>query len=160
MDEKMRSATGEEKEGDMGDNLSEDLGTLLRHYRTNVKGLSLKQLEEITQVLSSYINRLEKGEKTAPSLQVIFSLAKSLGIPDSVLMSTIFQKDEEREAKSISEVLIQIDFSLNGQQLNKEARLILIQINEFLMECNWNAETKVKELQMLSEMLDTFKAAT
>lgn len=125
-----------------------------------MKGLSLKQLEEVSQVSSSYINRLEKGEKTSPSLQVTFSLAKSLGIPDSVLMSTIFQNGEAREAKSISEVLIKSDFMLNDQQLSKEARLILIRINEFLIKCNWNAETKVKELQMLSEMLDTFKAAT
>lgn len=120
--------------------ISNSLGTLLRHYRTNVKSLSLKQFEEVSQVSSSYINRLEKGEKTSPSLSVVFSMAESLEIQDSVLMSTIFQKGEEREAKSISEVLIQIDFSLNGQQLSKEARLILIQINEFLMECNWIAK--------------------
>jgi len=56
-------------------------------------------------------------------------------------------------------VLIQSNFALNGQALSKEARSILITINEFLVNCQWDAGSKVKELYMLSEMLDEFKSA-
>ncbi|MGG1940407.1 helix-turn-helix transcriptional regulator [Paenibacillus polymyxa] len=139
--------------------VSDNFGLLLRHYRMKVKDLSLKQLEEMSQVSTSYINRLERGEKTSPSLPVVFSLAESLEIPYSVLMATIFQKTEEKGQPSISDVLIQSNFALNDQELSKEARSILITINEFLLDCKWDAGSKVKELYMLSEMLDEFKAA-
>lgn len=141
--------------------ISESFGILIRHYRMKVKDLSLKQLEEMSQVSSSYINRLERGEKTSPSLPVVFSLAESLEIPYSVLMATIFQKtdDKKQGQPSISDVLIQSNFALNDQALSKEARSILITINEFLVDCKWDTGSKVKELYMLSEMLDEFKSA-
>ncbi|WP_153976922.1 helix-turn-helix domain-containing protein [Paenibacillus xylanilyticus] len=143
-----------------GYTVSESFGILIRHYRMRVKNLSLKQLEEMSQVSSSYINRLERGEKTSPTLPVVFSLAESLDIPYSVLMATIFQKadDKGQAPPSISDVLIQSNFALNDQELSKEARSILITINEFIVDCKWDAGTKVKELYMLSEMLDEFKA--
>ncbi|MBP1153939.1 MULTISPECIES: helix-turn-helix transcriptional regulator [unclassified Paenibacillus] len=153
------SIANEESNSGGGYAIADSFGILIRHYRMKVKDLSLKQLEEMSQVSSSYINRLERGEKTSPSLPVVFSLAESLEIPYSVLMATIFQKAEEHGQPSISDVLIQSNFVLNDQQLSKEARSILIRINEFLVDCKWNAETKVKELYMLSEMLDEFKAA-
>ncbi|WFB59689.1 helix-turn-helix transcriptional regulator [Paenibacillus sp. BR1-192] len=139
--------------------VADSFGILIRQYRMKVKDLSLKQLEELSQVSSSYINRLERGEKTSPSLPVVFSLAESLEIPYSVLMATLFQTSESNGQPSISDVLIQSNFFLNNQELSKEARSILIMINEFLVDCEWNTNTKVKELYMLSEMLDEFKAA-
>ncbi|MBO2945638.1 helix-turn-helix domain-containing protein [Paenibacillus sp. F411] len=164
MDDKKKgiSALGiadEEGKSGGGFAVADSFGILIRHYRMKVKDLSLKQLEELSQVSSSYINRLERGEKTSPSLPVVFSLAESLEIPYSVLMATLFQTSESNEQPSISDVLIQSNFVLNNQELSKEARSTLIRINEFLVDCKWNAETKVKELYMLSEMLDEFKAA-
>lgn len=139
--------------------ISENFGTLLQYYRVRVRGMSLKQVENETSISSSYINRLERGEKTSPSLPIVFKLAECLHIPYSILMATIFQKVDEKVQPTISEVLIQNNFTLNDQELSKEKRSILITINEFLVDCKWDAENKVKELYMLSEMLDEFKAA-
>jgi len=138
--------------------VTENFALLLRHYRTKVKGLSLKQLEELSEINASYLSRLERGEKNAPSLPIVIRIAESLDIPYPVLMATIFQRLESKGKPSISDVLIQSNFTLNDQELSKEKRSILISINEFLVDCKWNADTKVKELYMLSEMLDEFKA--
>lgn len=154
------TTTNTNVEGNSGEFvISENFGTLLQYYRVRVRGMSLKQVENETSISSSYINRLERGEKTSPSLPIVLKLAECLQIPYSILMATIFQRVDEKTQPTISEVLIQNNFTLHDQELSKEARSILITINEFLVDCTWDAGTKVKELYMLSEMLDEFKAA-
>lgn len=67
----------EEKEG--GLTVSDNFGIMLKHYR-KLKNLSLKQLEEISGVSASYVNRLERGERKSPSITKILQLAEALEI--------------------------------------------------------------------------------
>ena len=54
-----------------------DFGTVLRRYRLH-RGLSQNALAHHVGINASYINRLESGERTAPTRQVACALARAL----------------------------------------------------------------------------------
>lgn len=60
-------------------------GTHLKKIR-NEKKISLRVLEQLSNVDYSQIHRIEKGE-TAPSLITLISLAKGLGIEPKELLN-------------------------------------------------------------------------
>jgi transcriptional regulator with XRE-family HTH domain len=138
--------------------VSENLGILLRHYRIKVKDWTLRELAEASQLSESYINRLEKNSRKCPSVPTVIRLADALGIPYDVLMATTFQPVENNKEVALADLLIQSNFVINDQKLSKEAKAILVKINEFVWECEWNAN-KNRDLYLLSEMIDEFKEA-
>lgn len=148
----------EEKEKEGVFAVTENFGMLLRHYRTRVKDITLKELSEASQLSESYINRLENGERKAPTVTTAMRLADALDIPISVLTATIFQRTEGEIQNTLSDVLIQNNYAINDRALSKNAKEILVNINEFIIECKWGPE-KVKDLFLLSEMLDDLKEA-
>ncbi|MCG5252478.1 helix-turn-helix domain-containing protein [Brevibacillus agri] len=140
--------------------VSENFGIMLRHYRIKVKDMTLKELAEASQLSESYINRLERGEKVRPSVPTVLRLADALDIPHSVLMATTFQSSVENNAPmTLADVLIQNNYMINERTLSKEAKALLVKINEFLVQCPWSPQSKVKDLYALSEMVDEFKEA-
>ncbi len=54
-----------------------DYGTALNRFRTE-RGLSLRELATLSGVDHAYIHRLESGDKTAPSPDVMDKLARAL----------------------------------------------------------------------------------
>lgn len=52
-------------------------GLYLRHLREQ-RGLSLRELGQLCAIDHAYIHRLEKGEKTAPSAEVLEKLTRVL----------------------------------------------------------------------------------
>lgn len=138
--------------------VSENFGALLYHYRVKVKDWTLKKLSEEAQLSESYINRLEKNSRSCPSVPTVIRLADALGIPYDVLMATTFQRVESNEEVALADLLIQSNYMVNGQKLGKNAKAILVRINEFLCECEWDTN-KNRDLFMLSEMIDDFREA-
>lgn len=138
--------------------VSENFCIMLRHYRIKVKDMTLKELAEASQLSESYINRLERGERVRPSVPTVLRLAEALDIPYSVLMATTFQPIENSAQVSLFDVLIQNNFVINERTLSKEAKAMLVKINEYIVECEWGPN-KVRDLYMLSEMMDKFKEA-
>lgn len=57
-----------------------DFGTALNRFR-NERGLSLRELATLSGVDHAYIHRLEAGDKTAPSPDVMDKLARALKLP-------------------------------------------------------------------------------
>jgi transcriptional regulator with XRE-family HTH domain len=146
----------EEKEGMFA--VSENFGILLRHYRTKVKDLTLKELSEASKLSESYISRLESGLRKCPSLPTAMRLADCLDINYSVLMATISQPTESKAQNTLSDVLIQNNYAINEKTLSKEAKLFLLKLNEYIVECEWGSN-KVRDLYLISEMIDDFKQA-
>jgi len=110
--------TEEEAEGSL--TVSDNFGIMLKHYR-KLKNLSLKQLEEISGVSASYVNRLERGERKSPSITKILQLAEALEIPNSVLVATIIQEPRKNEKVDLSELLIKHEYLLKGGTLSRDA---------------------------------------
>jgi transcriptional regulator with XRE-family HTH domain len=148
--------TEEEAEG--GLTVSDNFGIMLKHYR-KLKNLSLKQLEEISGVSASYVNRLERGERKSPSITKILQLAEALEIPNSVLVATIIQEPRTHEKIALSELLIKHEYLLNGEELSREAKERLLKIIEHIAQCQWNSDTKVRDIFVLAELIDQFKLA-
>jgi len=146
----------EEREGDL--TVSDNFGIMLRHYR-KIKNLSLKQLEELSGVSFSYICRLEKGEKKSPSITKILQLSEALQIPNSVLIATIIKEPRKPEKIELFDLLIRHNYLLNGEELSREAKERLLKIFEYIAKCSWSPSTKVRDIFVLSELIDQFKQA-
>jgi transcriptional regulator with XRE-family HTH domain len=148
-----------EEEAEGGLTVSDNFGIMLKHYR-KIKNLSLKELENLCGVSASYINRLERGERRSPSISVILRLAGVLDIPSSVLLAAINIKEPQASEKiTLSELLIKHEFLLNGEELSREAKEKLLKIVEHIAQCQWNSDTKVRDIFVLAELIDQFKLA-
>jgi transcriptional regulator with XRE-family HTH domain len=148
----------EEDEKDGIFTVSENFGLMIKHYR-KIKNYSLKQLEELSGVSASYVNRLERGERKSPSITKILQLAEALGIPNSMLVATIIKEPQASENVTLSDLFIKHEYLLNGEELNRKARECLLRITEYIARCDWSPNSKVRELYVLSELIDEFKQA-
>jgi transcriptional regulator with XRE-family HTH domain len=147
----------EEKEGSL--TVSDNFGIMLKHYR-KIKNLSLKELENLCGVSASYINRLERGERRSPTISVILRLAGVLDISSSVLLAAINIKEPQASEKiSLYELLIKHEYLLNGEELSRNAKESLLKIVEHISQCSWSPNTRVRDLLVLSELIDEFKQA-
>jgi transcriptional regulator with XRE-family HTH domain len=118
------------------------------------------ELENLCGVSASYINRLERGERRSPSISVILRLAGVLDIPSSVLLAAINIKEPQASEKiTLSELIIKHEFLLNGEELSREAKEKLLKIVEHIAQCQWNSDTKVRDIFVLAELVDQFKLA-
>ena len=84
------------------------------------KGISQKKLAALTELDSSYISRIESGQRI-PTLEVIELISNKLGIP--VYLLTLLASDQkdlhglpEKETKNIATNLL--DVLLSNQQRN------------------------------------------
>jgi transcriptional regulator with XRE-family HTH domain len=59
--------------------VSEDWGKELKKLRV-MKGLSLRQVEELTGVSNSFLSQLESGKRDLPSIKIMNKLSKVYGI--------------------------------------------------------------------------------
>ena len=69
------------------------LGDYLRAARTKA-GLSIRDLERVTGIANGYITKLERGQKTNPSAEVLLKLAEALELDASTLLAYIGMKSE------------------------------------------------------------------
>ena len=65
----------------------------LKEYR-NAKKISQEELAAICDLDRTYISLLERGKRN-PSLEMVFALAKGLGITPSTLIKTLEKKINE-----------------------------------------------------------------
>jgi transcriptional regulator with XRE-family HTH domain len=140
--------------------VTENFGLLLKHHRT-LLNLTLKELEDLSGVSASYLNRLEKGDRKSPSISKCFQICDSLDIPYHSLLTTAFceaAKAQGDASMTLPELLIANDFCVNQKPISKEAKWFLIQTIEFLLSCSWGKQ-KVEELFELSKLIDEYKRA-
>lgn len=143
--------------------VSEKFGSLIKQYREE-KGYSLKKMEELTGISPSYINRIEKGERKAPSFKIIEKLAMALDADVNYLLTIAGVAEtptsEERNAKvySIEELLLTNNFTINGKEANKEVRESLVSLFGRINQSNWNSQTKVKDSIEIMEQIDQYKS--
>jgi transcriptional regulator with XRE-family HTH domain len=75
---------------------SKALGSFIRAQR-ELASLSLRQLSEMTDVSNAYLSQIERGLHE-PSIRVIRSVARALGVAPEVLLSRAGLIDEDRAA--------------------------------------------------------------
>lgn len=136
--------------------VSRDLGKTLKFLREEKK-YSLARLEELTGISGSYLNRLELGERKAPSYPILEKIANAYGISPQSLLN-IATSEEVTEAPSVAEVLYsnEISFSDDKTPVNLATKKQLIDIINHILDMDWQ-ENKHTEMLELLEMIDRFK---
>lgn len=116
-----------EAKSDITDNLSETL----KYYREK-RGFTLKNLEEKTGVSASYLNRLEKGSRNCPTIEVLDLISKGLDISINCLLAI----PSEVKIKSFEELLIRNDFIINEKRSELEIKQKIIELFEIIKKSN------------------------
>ncbi|WBL15233.1 helix-turn-helix domain-containing protein [Sutcliffiella sp. NC1] len=79
-------------------------GEILKEKRME-RGLSLRQLSEISNIEASYINRLEKGDRENPGFSTVCALAKALNVSgDEILNSFGYEQLGSNQKSEVTEV--------------------------------------------------------
>lgn len=137
--------------------VSNNLGATLKYWRER-KNLSLQELFERTGVSNSYISRLERGDRKAPSIPILSTIADGLGIPLSLLIDVSTTESTLDEIPLLVELILYNDCKRDADHiLSKGEKESLIQIIEFIFEMSWDEDSKIKQLFDLSELIDDFK---
>ncbi|KIN54414.1 helix-turn-helix domain-containing protein [Bacillus subtilis] len=137
--------------------VSNNFGSTLRFWREK-RGLSLQDMYERTGVSNSYISRLEKGERKAPSIPISAKIANALDIPLSLLLDVSSPLIQEEEIPLVAELILYNDCKMDSEHvLSKDGKEAFIQIIEFIFEMSWEADNKLQQLFDLSELIDDFK---
>ncbi len=134
--------------------VSKNFGSIIKFSREN-KNLSLKELEDKTGISASYINRLENGERQAPSVPIASELADALDLDLSMLLDACNSKSDD--IKSVAELLLTNDFTINGSIIGKEAKELLVSLIEKIICAEWN--DKMQEIYEISILIDAYKKA-
>lgn len=136
-------------------NIGESLGRYLKHERQS-KGLTLAALSEMTGISTSYINRLEKGDRKTPSIQTVQKLSEALNVPLSAFMNVV--KDGNKKGSITLSQLIyahQIKLKEEDEPLSADKKSQILNIIEYISTMEWK-DNKVKELSKLMELFDEF----
>jgi len=97
----------------------EALGTFIRAQR-QLASLSLREMAEVTKVSNAYLSQLERGLHQ-PSVPVLRSIAKALGVTTETLLAQSGLLDPKNLSVVDTEAVIRQDTRLTAEQ--KEALL-------------------------------------
>lgn len=138
--------------------VSKNFGSIIKFSREN-KNLSLKELEDKTGISASYINRLENGERQAPSVPIASELADALELDLAMLLDVCNNKSKSDDLISIAELLLMNDFKINGVNIGKEAKELIVSLIEKIINAEWDVDTKMQDVYEIGILIDAYKRA-
>lgn len=113
------------------------------------KGLTLSELEQLSGVSSSYINRIENGYNKQPSYEIVINIAIALDISDEEVKNAYREKINSAETlkpaqiRNLLEKMIELKFSIalkesfistyNQMSSSFEEKFLYKSINEVLI---------------------------
>lgn len=136
--------------------ISENFGSFVKHLR-EIKGYSLKDLQTKTGISASYINRIEKTERKAPSYKIIEKLATALGQEVGELLNVANLKEPE-EMTNVEELLVSSSFMINDKRATKEAKERLVELISKINQADWGAN-KHKEAMAIMDAIERYKSS-
>ena len=141
--------------------VSRNLGRTIRFYREK-QGLSLAQLAEMSNISSSYLNRIELGERLSPGLPVIRNISNALGVPIGHLIEMSVPVDasyytEDAMIPPFAEVIFENNFTVAGKTVEQETKEVLATMVEAIFSFTWDGDEKNEELYELLIMVDSLK---
>ena len=136
-----------------GRSISDNVGSYIREKR-ELKGLSLKELEELSDISASYINRIENGNRKAPSVPILTNLARCLGIDVADLLE--LTRNEHEEVISVVDLLLINNYLVNGAEIKREAKDKFVGLIKKILEVDWT-ENKHKDALEIMELIEVLK---
>ncbi len=138
-----------------GRKVNENFGSMIRYLREK-QGYSLKDLEDITGISPSYINRLERGTRACPSYPIIEKLAKALNADVTELLEIAELSMPDKDVKFLGEIILSSNFRLADEIATKEQKEKLVAILDEIIYCQWE-EDIVADLAEIGKLINEFK---
>lgn len=135
--------------------VSKKLGRAIRYYR-EAQGVSLAELGDRAGISASYLNRIELGERLAPSLPIIKNIADALNVPLEHLIELSIESTGESQLL-LSELILGNDFIIRGKTVNQEIKECLLTLIETIVDFKWGDEEKIEEIYELLILVEDFK---
>ncbi|GMA64161.1 helix-turn-helix transcriptional regulator [Alicyclobacillus fastidiosus] len=133
--------------------IPDSVGARIRHLRKQLN-LSLKDLERLTGVSPSYINRLENNTRKAPSVPIIYKLAPVLGVSPQELME---MSEAEQREKDVIELILTHHYTLcNGIQATQAMKDSLAELLQTVMSSDLDGKNKVRDTIVIVEKVQEF----
>lgn len=130
---------------------------VIKHRREEMK-LSLSELSELTGISSSYLNRLEKAERKAPSFPIMQMIAKAMGMDISEVLNLATSSENEERVPEIRELLLKSDFRVADTFVTTEVKELLLKLVENIVSAEWEDEIKFIEGAVILQTVDQLKA--
>jgi len=107
------------------------LGLTLKEARKNL-GLTLRQVEDMTEISNAYLSQLENDKIKNPSVNILYKLSSIYKVSLKTLLvnANMIDKKEAQEEKANQDFAQQIAFS--SEALTKEERDDVLKYLEFI----------------------------
>lgn len=133
--------------------LTDGFGFLLKYYRKK-NSLSLVKLSEKTGISPSYINRLEKNSRRAPSVPIAQKLADALNIPITELLNIPTMYSVKENIPDLCELISKSDFAIAGKKVDKKVKSIIIQILDIITHSEWNTDNRIARHLEIDQLIN------
>ncbi len=138
-----------------GRRVNENFGSIIRYLREK-QGYSLKDLEDMTDISPSYINRLENGARACPSYPIVEKLAKALNADVTELLEIAEISMNNGEVKFLGEIILSGDCRLSDRIATKEQKEKLVAIVDEIIYCEWKDDI-ISDLSEIGKLINEFK---
>lgn len=136
--------------------LSGEFADYVRKLRKD-QGFSLKDVERMTGISVSYVNRIEKGERKAPSYPIIEKLARAYGVPVGDLLHIAGVANDESNVQGVAQLIYSNPFTINGSMTSTKQKEAIVELLEAMDSVEWNDETKHLDTINLINLISKFK---
>lgn len=139
-----------------GRKVNENFGSMLKYLREK-QGYSLQDLEGMTGISPSYINRLERGTRACPSYPVIEKLSKALNADIMEMLEIAELSTANKDIKFLAEIILSSNFRLVDEIATKEQKEKLVDIIDEIIYSEWDDDI-VGDLSDIGRLIDSFKS--
>jgi len=142
--------------------ISDNFGSLIKYLREQ-KGLSLQALGDMTGISPSYIHRIEKGERHAPTVKIIEKLADALGVSFVELLKVakieIDDAPADNHVYELEKFILSNNVSYSGKEepIKKKEKELLVKIINTIVNSEWSETSKHLETVEIITLIDKFK---
>ncbi|MFE8698270.1 helix-turn-helix domain-containing protein [Cytobacillus sp. FJAT-53684] len=131
-------------------------GSMVKYLRGK-RGLSLREMTELTGISGSYINRIENGSRECPSYPIIEKISSALGVEPSDLLEVSSNK-RSRSVVPLERLLFSSEFTVDGvKSLSPEAVELLLNLIDVVNDVSWEKETLIVDIYAICEAVDELK---
>lgn len=127
-----------------------EIGELIKNLRLS-KGLSLRQMQEVSGISSSYIHRIEKGDRKTPSKEMLEKIAMALD-QDPVAFVTLAEGNSSikqtgstgNSAINVETLLFNTPLAIKGRDIDEEEKSLFIKTVIHLLNCDFGEKNMRK----------------
>lgn len=133
-----------------------DFGTKIKYLRKS-KDYSLKDLEDLTGISRSYINRIENGLRECPSYPIIEKIAQALGVEPLYLLGKSSNM-EDRSIVMLDQLLLSNNITIDGVNVFSIKEIdMLLNLIRLVHEVSWKSETIIEDIYEITLAVNKIK---